>query len=201
MATLIIVGSSETRVIARPGRAPLVYTPRAARECERMIEPGHRVLDRLDRRHLRQHRPAQHDHRQAERARRRDLAVGRRAAAVLRDDDLDPMLLEQRAIVGFRERPAAGDIARMRHGERRIDRIDAAHEIMVLRRAGERRELLAAEREKDAARRVLRARAAAAGISATSVQRSPATAIQGGRRSASSGTPVDSRGLAPHWRR
>jgi precorrin-3B C17-methyltransferase len=32
MATLIIVGSRDTRVIARPGRAPLVYTPRAAVE-------------------------------------------------------------------------------------------------------------------------------------------------------------------------
>jgi precorrin-3B C17-methyltransferase len=30
MATLIIVGSADTRVVARPGRAPLVYTPRAA---------------------------------------------------------------------------------------------------------------------------------------------------------------------------
>jgi precorrin-3B C17-methyltransferase len=30
MATLVIVGSRETRVIARPGRSPLVYTPRAA---------------------------------------------------------------------------------------------------------------------------------------------------------------------------
>jgi len=30
MATLIIIGSSETRVIARPGRAALVYTPRKA---------------------------------------------------------------------------------------------------------------------------------------------------------------------------
>ena len=30
MATLIIVGSAETRTVARPGRAPLVYTPRAA---------------------------------------------------------------------------------------------------------------------------------------------------------------------------
>jgi precorrin-3B C17-methyltransferase len=29
MATLVIVGSAQTRVIARPGRAPLVYTPRA----------------------------------------------------------------------------------------------------------------------------------------------------------------------------
>jgi len=30
MATLVIVGSRETRVIARRGRSPLVYTPRAA---------------------------------------------------------------------------------------------------------------------------------------------------------------------------
>src|SRR6202167_2990480 len=30
MATLVIVGTRETRVIARPGRAALVYTPRAA---------------------------------------------------------------------------------------------------------------------------------------------------------------------------
>jgi precorrin-3B C17-methyltransferase len=30
MATLIIVGSAATRAIARPGRPPLVYTPRAA---------------------------------------------------------------------------------------------------------------------------------------------------------------------------
>ncbi len=32
MATLVIVGSRETRVIARVGRAPLVYTPRAVVE-------------------------------------------------------------------------------------------------------------------------------------------------------------------------
>ena len=30
MATLVIIGSRETRVVARPGRTPLVYTPRAA---------------------------------------------------------------------------------------------------------------------------------------------------------------------------
>ena len=29
MATLVIVGTHETRVIERPGRSPLVYTPRA----------------------------------------------------------------------------------------------------------------------------------------------------------------------------
>jgi precorrin-3B C17-methyltransferase len=30
MATLVIVGSRDTRVITRPGKPPLVYTPRAA---------------------------------------------------------------------------------------------------------------------------------------------------------------------------
>jgi precorrin-3B C17-methyltransferase len=32
MATLVIIGSRETRVVARPGKSPLVYTPRAAVE-------------------------------------------------------------------------------------------------------------------------------------------------------------------------
>jgi precorrin-3B C17-methyltransferase len=32
MATLVIVGSRETRVVTRPGRSPLVYTPRAVAE-------------------------------------------------------------------------------------------------------------------------------------------------------------------------
>lgn len=32
MATLVIVGSHETRMVTRPGRRPLVYTPRAAVE-------------------------------------------------------------------------------------------------------------------------------------------------------------------------
>jgi len=30
MATLIIIGSAETRLVPRPGHAPLVYTPRSA---------------------------------------------------------------------------------------------------------------------------------------------------------------------------
>ena len=32
MATLVIVGSRETRLVQRRGRTPLVYTPRAAAE-------------------------------------------------------------------------------------------------------------------------------------------------------------------------
>jgi precorrin-3B C17-methyltransferase len=33
MATLVIIGSGETRVVKRPGRPDLVYTPRSAREA------------------------------------------------------------------------------------------------------------------------------------------------------------------------
>ena len=76
-----------------------------------MIEPGDRVLDRRDRGSIGRRRPAQHDHVDAERARRGDLAVGRGAAAVLGDHHVDAMRGQQRVIVGFAERAAAGDIA------------------------------------------------------------------------------------------
>ncbi len=134
MATLIIVGSRETRMVARPGGA-LVYTPRTAADAERMIEPHQRFLDARRRRHLRPRRPRQHDDRQAEAARRRDLAIGRRTAAVLGDDDVDVMPCEKRAFVGSVERAAAGEIGGARHRQRRLDRIDAADEIEVLRRS------------------------------------------------------------------
>ena len=77
----------------------------------------------------------------------------------------------------------------MRQCERRIDRIDAADEIVVLRRLDERRQLLASERNEDAARRRAEARMASS-TSAASVQRSPATAIHGGRRRAKNATPA-----------
>ncbi len=102
MATLIIIGSAETRAVARDGRAPLVYTPRACRRGERMIEPSHRILHGLDRWHHRQDRPAQHDHRDAEGACRRDLAVGRGATAVLRYDHVDTTLYEKLTFVRLR---------------------------------------------------------------------------------------------------
>ena len=111
------------------------------------------------------------------------------------------MALEQRAVRLLGEGPARGDVARLRHGERRVDGIDAAHEIDMLRRGGEGRELLAAEREEHAPRRfaerlygvldrgdldpivagLLRSRAAAC--------------------SASNGTPRHLGGASRHWRK
>ena len=88
-----------------------------------MIEPRRHRVDGRDRRHVRQGRPAQQDHRKAERARRRDLAVGGVAAAVLRHHHVDRVGGEQGAIVLFPEWPPRADVDRVRHGERRLDRI------------------------------------------------------------------------------
>ena len=119
-----------------------------------MSEPRHGIVDGLDGGRLGRLRPAQHDDFDAERPRRADLAVGRAAAAVLGDDDIDAVRGHERAIVGLAERPAAGHVCHVRQRQRRIDRIDAADEIMVLRGLREWRQLLAAERDEDAARRL-----------------------------------------------
>ena len=118
-----------------------------------MIEPGHDVLDGLDGRYLGQRRAPQQDDGKAKRPRGRDLAVGRSATAVLGDDDVNGMRDQQGPIVHLRERTTAGDIGGVRYGERRINRFDAAHEIMMLRRSREDSELGLAKREKHTARR------------------------------------------------
>src|SRR5436190_627695 len=76
------------------------------------------------------------------------------AAAVLRHHHLDAVGSEKRPLVGLSERPARGDVAGVLNSERRINGIDAAHEIMVLRRSHEGGELLAAQAEKHPARRI-----------------------------------------------
>jgi hypothetical protein len=64
------------------------------------------------------------------------------------------MTLQQRAVLCLAERSARGEIDGVRHGERRIDGIDAAHEIGVLGRGGEGRDLLAAKRKEHPPRHV-----------------------------------------------
>ncbi len=120
---------------------------------QRMIEPGNRVLCSLDRRTVGRGRPAQQHDVDAESARRGNLAVGRGTAAVLCDHYIDVVRVHECALVGFFERAAGGHVGRMRQRQARIDRIDAADEIMVLRRRGERREFVTPERNEDAASR------------------------------------------------
>ena len=118
-----------------------------------MIEPRHCGLEAFDGRHLRQRRPAQQNDGNTERPCRRDLAVGRAAAAVLGDDHVDRVGDQQPPIVGLAERPATGDIERVRYRKRRINGLHAAHEIMMLRRSREDSNLALAKREKHVSRR------------------------------------------------
>ena len=119
-----------------------------------MIEPIDGVLRRFDRMYLGQARPAEHDHVHAQRPCRGNLAVGGQPAAVLGDDDFDTVLLQQRTLVVLAERAARYDICRMRHVEWRFDWIDAADEVIVFRSGGEGADLLTADSEENAARRV-----------------------------------------------
>jgi hypothetical protein len=117
-----------------------------------MSEPARRLFNACDVRDGGQLWTAQHYHLDADTARRGNLAVGRVPAAVLADDRVDAMGGQQLALGTFCERAARNQISRVRYGQRRINRIDAAYEIMVLRRRRERDEFFAAEREKDVAR-------------------------------------------------
>jgi hypothetical protein len=113
-----------------------------------VIQPTQHLIDRIDRREVRQLRPRNHDHLAPEHARRSNLTVACVTATVLAHDDIDFVLLQQRQVVGFFKRSTGRDVGRVRHGERRRHRIDAADQIMMLGRLTERREFLAPERQE-----------------------------------------------------
>ena len=119
-----------------------------------MTEPRDHFVRSLDRECTGRRRPAQHDHFDAECARRRDLAVGRGPAAIFGDHRIDIVRAHEGTVIGRAERAAIGEITRARQGQRRFDRIDAADEIEVLWRCGQRDEFGAAERDKGPARRL-----------------------------------------------
>jgi hypothetical protein len=117
-----------------------------------MIEPRDHLVHGLDRWRIGRLGPAQHDDLDIERARRGDLSVGRDPAAVLGDHRINGVRAHQRAVIGGAERSAIGDIVDVRQRQRRLYRIDAADQIEMLRRRGQRRQFTAAERDKDVAR-------------------------------------------------
>ena len=123
-----------------------------------MVKPGDRLGHGFDGRHRGRRRPRDHDHRESEAAGRRDLAVGRRAAAVFGDHGLDAVCAEQGPVIRFAKRATGAHVGRVRKLQRRIDGIDAAHQIGVLRCPLEGPEVLAAQCQKDAARRAPRRR-------------------------------------------
>jgi len=113
-----------------------------------MIKPHDRLPDGRHPLYRQFRRPQQQHHGDAERARRNDLAVGCETAAVLRDHDIDRMLDEQCPLLFLFEGTSSENVARMRNRQRRIHRIDASNQIMVLGRRSEVRDLLPAERKE-----------------------------------------------------
>lgn len=117
-----------------------------------MIEPGNNFCDGLNRLSVRQRGTLEQNHWQTQRARSGDLAVAGAAAAVLGDNDIDVVACQQSPIIGLAERTARGEIDGVGNRKRRLDRIDAPHQIDMLGRGGKRLDFFAAHGEKHAAR-------------------------------------------------
>ncbi len=148
MSTLVFIGSSETRfVVARRG-APVAADAALLRGRAMSLDPCQNLLEP---RRLRGGRPSgslNHHDRDAEDAGRFDLGVGRLAAAILGDHDVDVFGAHQRLFVGEAERSARQDQPMERQ---RVDvggRFDRAHEIAMLRRAREGGELRTSLRQE-----------------------------------------------------
>ena len=149
MATCVIIGSRETRTIER--RRPAAARLYAALPCggEAMSDAVERGPDVRHRRQAALRRASQEQHLDAQRPCRRDLGIGRRAAAVLGNDGIDAVLGKQPLLVGRGEWTPVEPVDGLRDGKRRRDRVDAADQVEVLRRGGKGLDLLPAEGQED----------------------------------------------------
>lgn len=118
-----------------------------------MIGEPHRILDRFGAVVIRDRRPLDEHDGQAERACGSDFCLGGLATGIFADDHIDPVGAQQGALVLDGERAAGEQVFDIGCIERRIDRIDAAHEIVMLRSRVEHLRLLPADGQEDTARR------------------------------------------------
>ena len=134
-----------------------------------------------------------HHDRQAEAARRLDLGVGRGAARVLGDEDVDALAREEplfRVGIEGTALMEEADARRKRHVARRID---GAREIVVLGRGGEGRKLEASGGQEHAPRRVAEGGRRVLRPSRRRSSGRRARAPKRGRRSEPSGMPSSAR--------
>lgn len=114
-----------------------------------MTNESHRVLNPGHLRRCCGGRPSYHDDGNAEGASGGYLAICGLAAAVPRNDEIDAMLGEKASFIEFGKRPAINDVMRFRQSDGRIDRLDAANDVRMLRLGHKRGELLASDRKED----------------------------------------------------
>lgn len=117
-----------------------------------MIDRFERGFDRFDRRDGGSGRTSDDDDFDAEQTRGFDLRVGGRTAAILGHDRIDTMFLHQVDLTLEREGAAVEHVFDIRHDQRRIDGINAAHQIEVLWGNLGMVRALPSGRQKDAAR-------------------------------------------------
>lgn len=123
-----------------------------------MIGKPYRFLDGVGAMAVGRRCPLDEHDGQAENARGDDLALGGIAAGILADDHVDAVVSQKRDFRLDGEGAAGEQVFDMRRLQRRIDRIDAAHEIMVLRSGVEGPGLLPADRKENAARFIAQGR-------------------------------------------
>jgi len=116
-----------------------------------VIDHCQRRFDRVDRRDRGGRRTRDHQHLDAEQPGCLDLRIGGGTAAVFGDDDVDVVLPQEIAFAFQRERTAIKQIIDMIKRKRRLDRIDAADKIVMLRRGFRMMRALPARRQEDMA--------------------------------------------------
>ena len=107
MATLIVVGSSETRFIAREGARPWMVTPRSYGARAMSRDPGQNRVEIMHRLGFGRGRPAHDDDFDLKHARRLDLGVGGAPPAVLGHQRLDALVFHQRSSPASEKGPRA----------------------------------------------------------------------------------------------
>ena len=118
-----------------------------------MIDTVQRSLDSFDGRQAGGMRSLDHDHLDTQLPRSLNLRIGGIATAVLCYDRVDTVFSQHRQLVFQVERTLGVDIGDVRHRQQRLDRINAAHPIVMDGRDIGIMGLLPADRQKDAQRR------------------------------------------------
>lgn len=116
-----------------------------------MIGEPHRILDRFGAVVVRDRRSLDQHDRKAETACGSDFAIGGFTTGILADDNVDPVGAQQGDLVFDGEGAAGEQVFDIGGGERRIDGIDTAHEIVMLGGRIESLRLLPADGEENAA--------------------------------------------------
>ena len=144
MATLILIGSSQTRLSRAPRDDHLSIRRARLERCRDRASATSATVSTFS---AGRGRTAHHDDHNAEFACSADLCKGALAAGVAGDHDVDTMVAQDRPTAATIERPAFHDhFGLQRQGRAR--RIDQPDQIKVLRMVGERRELGAADAEE-----------------------------------------------------